>query len=162
MDKAYSTKWDNYSIVTTIVVMVIVAVAVVMLVKEGGWLAISVGILLSLFVLISLFTRTVKTIYRGGYLEVRFLIGKQTLLDTKDYSPMVLQRYPKKSVRLFANGGFWGYAGIWKIRLQKVGRWLTVKSYATNKDEDLVLFVPKSGTGRSILVNIDPNWLGVN
>lgn len=29
---------------------------------------------------------------------MRFLIGKQTLLDTKDYSPMVLQRYPKKSV----------------------------------------------------------------
>lgn len=46
MDRAYSTKWDNYSIVIQlIVVMVIVAVAVVMLVKEGGWLAISVGIL---------------------------------------------------------------------------------------------------------------------
>lgn len=35
MDRAYSTKWDDYSIITTIVVMVIVAVAGDVG-KEGG------------------------------------------------------------------------------------------------------------------------------
>ncbi|MBR8803570.1 hypothetical protein IX299_002030 [Porphyromonas levii] len=143
----------------TIIVSIIVIIALVFSIKNGGVLAIVVSSILVFFVVISVLLRPIKTIYSDGNIIVEFIIGRKLLLDANEYTHFLIEKYPiGKSVRIFANGGYFGYSGIWKMYIKKENKWFVVKSYATNKDHDVILFIPKTGRGKSILVNMDPKY----
>lgn len=144
-------------IVSIIVIIALVAVASI---KHGGVLAIAVSFIFFVFVVISVLLRPIKTIYSDGNIIVVFIIGRKFLLDVNEYTPSLISKFPiGKSVRIFANGGYFGYSGIWKMYIEKENKWFVVKSYVTNMNHDLILFIPKTGRGKSILVNMDPKYL---
>ncbi|MDD7437758.1 MAG: hypothetical protein PUK66_02835 [Bacteroidales bacterium] len=159
MDRIYNNKWDRFSLVTTIVLSIVVLIAIVLSIDHGGVVATIVSLVLFVFFLFSILLRPRRTKYIDQHVIVDFPIGKK-VLDMRQYSSLSLEK-PSiiKSIRLFANGGYFGYSGIWRMYIREKNSWVTVRSYATNKDEDVVLLIPHTKDKKCVLINLDPTWL---
>ena len=115
--KVYKPAWDNWSIITTAVCLIIAGVLIgTGLHYEELWyrvLFLVIGLILLLFV----FTFPLRaTLVEGRVIRLTFLLGSRSI-DLKAFRLIGSGRdYAKGAWRLFASGGHFGYWGWWRLR----------------------------------------------
>lgn len=158
MNNIYQNKWDRFSSIMTIIVSIILLVSIGFSIKDGGTTSIVVSAVLIALLLLSVLSRPKKTTNTDGHLTIDFPLYKK-VLDIKDYSPLTIEKMSStNSIRLFASGGYFGYSGIWRMYVREKSSWITVISYITDKDKDVVLLVPRTKGKKHVLINANRQW----